>query len=151
MKDPVRGYVTLVAVVVGSVAASACSTPRPEKDVRNPDPSGKIPAYKEAVRGKDRRAARQMVKDLDSDDPAVRMFAIVALRRLTGGEEFGYQYFDDPHERRPAIARWERWLAGERNDEHQQQQQQEQPQDATAGSSGATDVPSGAPNGASEP
>ena len=88
-----------------------------------------------------------MVKDLDSEDPAVRMFSIVGLRRMSGGETFGYQYFDEDHQRRPAIARWERWLAGERNE----RQQQEQPQDATAGSSGATDVPSGAPNRASGP
>jgi len=145
MKDPVRGYVTLIAVVVGSLACGACSGPGPEKDVKNPDPAGKIPAYKEAVREKDRRATRQMVKDLDSEDPAVRMFAIVALRRLTGGDTFGYEYFDDEHERRPAIKRWEHWLRGEGPEERQQQQ------DATAGSSGATDAPSGAPNGASGP
>jgi hypothetical protein len=146
MKETVRGYVTFLAVVVGSVTGAACSGPGPEKNVRNPDPAGKIPAYKEAVREKDRRAARQMVKDLDSEDPAVRMFSIVGLRRMSGGETFGYQYFDEDHQRRPAIARWERWLAGERNEQRQQQ-----PQDATAGSSGATDVPSGAPNRASGP
>ncbi len=111
MKDPVRGYVRFF-VVIGLVAGWGCSTPRPEKDVRNPDPSGKIPAYKEAVRARDRSAVRQMIKDLDSDDPAVRLFALVGLRRLTG-ETFGYQYFDDQRQRRPAIKRWEAWLAGE--------------------------------------
>ena len=144
MKEPVRGYVTFVAVVVGWVAGAACSGPGPEKVVTNPDPSGKIPAYKKAVREKDRRAARQMVKDLDSEDPAVRMFSIVALRRMTGGETFGYQYFDETDQRRPAIQRWEDWLSGKGRNEPQQQ-------DATAGSSGATDAPSGAPNGASGP
>ncbi len=143
MKDPVRGYVTFVAVVVGWVAGAACSSPRPEKLVTNPDPSGKIPAFKQAVREKDRRAARQMVKDLDSEDPAVRMFSIVALRRMTGGETFGYQYFDETDQRRPAIQRWEQWLTGKGRNEQQQ--------DATAGSSGATDAPSGAPNGAGGP
>ena len=141
MKDPVRGYVRLIAVVLGSLAGIACSGPGPEKDVRNPDPSGKIPAYKEAVREKDRKAARQMVKDLDSEDPAVRMFAIIALRRLTGGDEFGYQYFDDEHDRRPAIKRWEHWLSGKGHSNDRPEQ------DATAGSSGATD----APNPASKP
>jgi hypothetical protein len=114
MKDPVRGYVSLfvVVVVIGCLAGAGagCSTPRPVIDVRNPDPSGKIPAYKEAVRDPDPREVRQMVKDLDSDDPAIRLFAIVALRRLTDGETFGYQYFDDEHQRRPAIKRWQAWL-----------------------------------------
>jgi hypothetical protein len=135
MKDPVRGYVRLIAVVLGSLAGLACSGPGPEKDVRNPDPSGKIPAYKEAVREKDRKAARQMVKDLDSEDPAVRMFAIIALRRMTGGDTFGYQYFDDEHDRRPAIKRWEHWLSGKGHSNDRPEQ------DATAGSSGATDAP----------
>jgi hypothetical protein len=141
MKDPVRGHVTfsvVVVVVVTGLLAGGCSVPGPVRDVRNPDPAGKIPAYKQAVRAKDRRAVRQMIKDLDSDDPAVRLFAIVGLRRLTAGETFGYQYFDDEHQRRPAIRRWERWLAGKPVERQQQRQQQ----DATAaGNEGAADAP----------
>lgn len=133
MKDSVRGYVTYFVVVIGLVAGCGCTTPRPEKDVRNPDPSGKIPAYKEAVRARDRSAVGQMVKDLDSDDPAVRLFALVGLRRLTG-ETFGYQYFDDEPQRRPAVKRWEAWLAGKDGNGGT-------PQDATTGGSGAADVP----------
>ena len=116
MKVPVRGFVTLVIVVVAAIPLAGCSAPAPEKVVTNPDPSGKIPAYKEAVREHDRKALRQMVKDLDSDDPAVRLFAIEGLRRLTG-ETFDYKYYDDEQARRPALKRWQAWL-----DEGQQKQ-----------------------------
>lgn len=129
MKELVRGYVLLVAVIVGALTPG-CSAPRPERDVRNPNPAGKIPAYKEAVRERNLDATRQMVKDLDSDDPAVRMFAIVGLRRLTG-ETFGYRYFEDQHQRLPAIRRWERWLGGEDADNQQ----------GAATANGATDAP----------
>jgi hypothetical protein len=116
MKDSVRGSVTLVLLVVAvALLAGACSGPAPERSVSNPDPLGKIPAFKDAVRGHDRHAARQMVKDLDSSDPAVRLFAIVGLRRLTG-ESFGYKYYEDDHDRRPAIKRWQAWLDGKTDD-----------------------------------
>jgi hypothetical protein len=42
---------------------------------------------------------------LESDDPAVRLFAIEALRRLTG-QTFGYVGFVDPAEQTAAIATW---------------------------------------------
>ena len=146
MKDAVRGHARkIVVVVIVSLAGLACSTPRPEKHVANPDPSGKIPAYKQAVRAKDRRAARQMVKDLHSTDPAVRMFAIGGLRRLTG-QTFGYRYFDGEDQRRAAAGRWEQWLAG-----GAPQQEQTNPQDAAVAKDGAADAPSGAPDGASGP
>ena len=141
-----RGHVRQIVVVLVSLAGGACSTPRPEKDVANPDPSGKIPAYKQAVRAKDRRAAGQMVKDLRSTDPAVRMFAIGGLRRMTG-ETFGYRYFDGEDQRGPAVQRWEQWLAGQ----HPQPQRQTHPQDAAIANDGAADAPSGAPDGASGP
>lgn len=109
MKVPVRGFVMLLLVVVAAMPLAGCSAPGPEKVVTNPDPAGKIPAYKEAVRAHDCSAVRQMVKDLDSDDPAVRLFAIEGLRRLTG-ETFDYKYYDDEHARRPALRRWQAWL-----------------------------------------
>jgi hypothetical protein len=109
MKVPVRGFVTLLLIVVAAIPLVGCSAPGPEKVVTNPDPAGKIPAYKEAVRAHDCNAVRQMVKDLDSDDPAVRLFAIEGLRRLTG-ETFDYKYYDDEHARRPALRRWQAWL-----------------------------------------
>src|SRR3954463_8188220 len=87
-----------------------CSAPRGPIEVTNPDPSGKIPAMKKAVREHDMKVVRQLVKDLDSDDPAVRLFAIHALEELTGKRE-GYDYFADELQRRPALGRWKDWLA----------------------------------------
>jgi hypothetical protein len=53
---------------------------------------------------------RQLVKDLDSDDPAVRLFAIHALQDLTG-QRYGYDYFADEVQRQAALLRWQEWLA----------------------------------------
>ena len=84
--------------------------PGPQKAITNPDPSGKIPAMKEAVRVHDLRVAPQLVKDLESDDGAVRFYAIEALHRLTG-ETFGYVYYQDEEQREPALKKWKDWLA----------------------------------------
>ena len=110
-----RGWVArAVVVTLAGWAVSGCTAPRPPLVVTDPDPSVKIPAYKKAVRKKDKAAVRQLVTDLDHDDPAVRLYAIDALRRLTG-ETFGYRYFDNEEGRRPAVEKWRQWLeAGEK-------------------------------------
>ena len=104
----VRG---LLALAAGSCAAPGCTAPRRPLVVTDPDPSVKIPAFKKAVRTKDRAAARQLVADLNNDDPAVRLFAINALERMTG-RRFGYRYFDTDEARRPSVSRWNDWLEG---------------------------------------
>src|SRR3954469_17825354 len=93
-----------LALVIGG-----CSAPPPVIEVSNPDPSGKIPAMKKAVREHDLKVVRQLVKDLDSDDPAVRLFAIHALQELTG-QRYDYDYFADEVQRKPALSRWHEWL-----------------------------------------
>src|SRR4051794_10554167 len=87
------GLVLVSLALAALVSAAGCGPP-PDKSLANSDPSGKIPAIKKAVRAHDLRAAPQLVKDLESDDAAVRMYSIEALRRLTG-QEFGYRYYDD--------------------------------------------------------
>ncbi|CAN5628516.1 hypothetical protein BH09PLA1_BH09PLA1_16400 [soil metagenome] len=88
---------------------SSCTAPRGPLLVTDSDPSIKIPAIKIAVARKDLSTVRQLVKDLESDDAAVRFYAINGLRRLTG-ENFGYLYYEDADERKPAIKRWQAWL-----------------------------------------
>ena len=92
-------------------AAAGCGGAGPHaKSLTDPDPASKIPAIKQKVREKDLTAAVQLVKDLESDDPAVRFYAIEGLERLTG-ETFEYRYYDDEDERKPATSRWKQWLA----------------------------------------
>lgn len=90
---------------------AGCGGPGPRsKSLVDPDPASKIPAIKEAAREKNEQSATQLVKDLDSDDPAVRFYAIQALQRLTG-ETFGYRYYDDEQQRKPALQKWNEWLS----------------------------------------
>ena len=104
---------TIVLLLVGTVLlvfASGCTPPRPKLVVTDPDPTVKIPAIKKAVDEHNLAATRQMVKDLESDDPAVRFYAVEGLRKMTG-EEFGYEWFDDDDDaRQPAVKKWQEWL-----------------------------------------
>ena len=93
------------------VVLMGCAAPRPELKVSDPDPTIKIPAIKEAVQKKRTGEIDQMVKDLESDDPAVRFYAINGLERLTG-HRFGYEYYATPRQRAVAVDRWKRWLNG---------------------------------------
>jgi hypothetical protein len=101
---------TIFMVVIICVCIGSCTAPRGPMVVTDPDPSIKIPAIKIAVARKDLTTVRQLVKDLESDDAAVRFYAINGLRRLTG-ENFGYLYYEEAEERKPALKRWQMWLA----------------------------------------
>lgn len=91
-----------------------CHEPTGPKTVYSPDPSVKIPAIKEAVATDNQKAAGELVKDLSSDDPAVRFYAIQGLQRLTG-KDFGYRYYDDEDLRKPAVKQWQDWLAEQKH------------------------------------
>jgi hypothetical protein len=96
-----------VCIFVGGSLACGCG-PGPF-NVRDRDPASKIPGIKQAVQDKDLSAAKYLVADLDSDDPAVRFYAIEGLQRLTG-QDFGYKYYDDEVARQPAMLKWRDWL-----------------------------------------
>jgi hypothetical protein len=100
---------TRYACIFAGLTLCGCYAPRGPFKVTESDPANKIPGIKIAVEKKDLSAAKQMVRDLDSDDPAVRFYAIEGLRRLTG-QDFGYKYYDDDLARQPAIQTWRAWL-----------------------------------------
>jgi len=96
-------------VVMIALGLPSCTAPKEDAAVGHPDPSVKIRGYKKAARERDMAAARQMVKDLDSDDPAVRFYAIRGLNDLAG-QDFGYRYYFDEVQRRESLGRWQDWL-----------------------------------------
>jgi HEAT repeat protein len=53
----------------------------------------------------DHSAIHALVNLLEDDDRAVRMYTIVALKRLCG-EDHGYHYYDPQPQRAAAVARW---------------------------------------------
>src|SRR5437588_9807601 len=98
-------FAWLVAVVL----IAGCDAPEGPRRVNSRYMSQKVPAIKEAVGRKDFSVAPDLVRDLDSDDPAVRFYAIQGLQRLTG-QTFGYLYYQDRQARRPSLMKWQRWL-----------------------------------------
>ena len=56
------------------------------------------------------RLLPELVDALEDRDPAVRMFASVALRKLTG-KDFGFKPHGSPAEREEAIRQWRVWIA----------------------------------------
>ena len=104
MRQP--GIILLSAVTF----LAGCHEPTGPRTVQSRDLDVKIPAIKQAAEAKDTSAVKQLVADLDSDDAAVRMFAIKGLEDITG-ETFGYVYYADFEQRRPAVQKWREWLA----------------------------------------
>jgi hypothetical protein len=104
----VRRTVGIISLAV--VFISGCFSPDPKSLTSNSAPSA-VPAIKDAATQNDRSAYPRLVQDLDDPDPAIRFAAIGALERMTGGQTFGYRYYDDDADRKPAVDQWKQWLA----------------------------------------
>ena len=83
----------------------SCAPPAREGGFESRNSAAKMYAMEQAVIAGDRNAAKDIVEQLDSDDPAVRMMAIESLQRLTG-KTLGYDHSASRAERREAIERW---------------------------------------------
>lgn len=103
---PVCSWTTLCLVICG------CSGYTGPRSVLNDDPAVKIPQIRRAVDSGDHSVEPQLVKDLDSNDAAVRFYAIEALARLNGDQRLGYDWtVADRHARAPFIADWGKLVA----------------------------------------
>ena len=100
---------SVIAAVMTVCSGVGCTAPEGPRRTDSRYLTQKLPAVKGAVEQHDMRVAPQLVTDLDSDDPAVRFFAIGGLKRLTG-ETFGYQYYEDRDARRAPTMKWRQWL-----------------------------------------
>ncbi len=111
------GSVRLAILILCPLAIAGCLGYPGPQSVENDDPAVKIPAIHRAAEANDRSVIPQLVKDLDSDDAAVRFAAINGLQRLTG-ETFGFSWTEDDDARRfPAVKRWRNFVDGRPIDE----------------------------------
>ena len=102
------GHFSRALAVVVCAGALGCGSHGP-RHVTDEDPGDKIPAIKDAVQKHDSSAIPQLVKDLESDDSAVRFYAIDALKSFTG-QTFGYRYYENDQHRKAAVLKWKEWL-----------------------------------------
>lgn len=88
-------------------------------DLQSQDPRVRIMAIKWAGDNEVWAAVPHVVDSLQSEDQAVRFYAIEALRRITGADH-GYDYKAAPHERAAAVKRWREFLDSKQwqNDGH---------------------------------
>jgi HEAT repeat protein len=99
----------VLAWLAGAVALGACAASDAGYDLNSPDPRERATAALHAGQTKDTSAVPLLVDRLEDPDPAVRFYAIEALRRITG-EDFGYAYYQSDAERAHAVERWRNYL-----------------------------------------
>lgn len=87
------------------MALSGCG-PSVVPSFDSPEPAARNAAIVHAAADRDRASIPELVRMLESDDPATRLLAITALERLTG-ETRGFDYAASPFEREQAVARWQ--------------------------------------------
>lgn len=102
-----------LAVCVCAVVAAGCDLSvrnvSVSRGLQSEDPSLRLTSAVKAANENDRSALPLLVERLEDDSPDVRMFAIEALRRMTG-EDFGYRFYADEMDRAKAVKRWRKWL-----------------------------------------
>lgn len=74
----------------------------------SPEPAARIDAAVDAAAKSDQSSIPDLIRLLDSDDPATRLVAIGALERLTG-KTHEYDFAASDADREAAVRRWQAW------------------------------------------
>ena len=108
--DP-RLVLVVLMTVFAPIVVGGCASRRGDLRTRMEayDPAERIRAIRLAGDGDRTELVPALVDRLDDEDPAVRMYAIVALEKLTG-ERRGYRYYDAPHVRRRCVEAWRAYV-----------------------------------------
>lgn len=96
----------LAALVAVPIVLVACnSTAQRRAELQSSPPLERAQAAVALAEAGDADAVDLLVNNLEHRDAAVRLYAILALERLTG-ETYGFEYYDPPAERSAAVSRW---------------------------------------------
>jgi hypothetical protein len=100
-----RLSITMCAAAQLTWMCCGCGPSATQGGFDSPNSAARLYAIEIAARNNDRRSIADLIQQLQSDDPAVRMLAIATLERITG-ETYGYRHFDEPDLRVQSIDRW---------------------------------------------
>ena len=93
-------------MIAAALLLSACSGPKAsDGGFHSDNPAAKLYAIRNAGDRKDPADIPHLVEQLESDDPAVRMFTIEALEQITG-TRLGYNPYDSYLNRQSAVHKW---------------------------------------------
>jgi len=96
----------LGVVLVGMVWLFGCHSSRTDRgQITSPYPLDRVRAAVRCAEAGDPDAVDLLIELLDDSDRGVRMYSILALKRLCGTDH-GYRYYAPEPERAAAIKRW---------------------------------------------
>ncbi len=98
-------HIRFMVVLTLAMTACGCTPPASQGGFDSPDPASKLYAIHQAGDERNRAAIPNLVEQLESDDPAVRMMTIRALQRITG-TRMDYNPYGSVIDRRAAVDRW---------------------------------------------
>lgn len=93
-----------------ALAAAGCTAPAVKPRLHSDRAAERIPALVAQGAAGDEADFKALILALNDADPAVRLYAARALQQTTG-QTFGYRYYQEAADRRPAVQRWRQWLA----------------------------------------
>lgn len=99
-----RGVVGMM-VIAGVLSVGGCTPRTSDGGFDSDDPGSQLYAIRRAGDQRDRSAIPHLIQALDSDDIAVRLYAINALERVTG-TRLDYVYYAPQNERAESVERW---------------------------------------------
>jgi len=101
------------ALIVTAAWLAGCGQPEARESLyhrlQSDDHRVRADAVVEAGRTRDSKAVPYLVDRLADEDADIRLFAIQALRRITG-QDFGYRSYESELSRYEAVGRWRHWL-----------------------------------------
>jgi hypothetical protein len=96
----------LAVAAIGVVAIGGCTANDVYRTrLRSGNPLERSKAVVALAERGDAESVHTLVDMLEDRDPAVRMFTIAALKRLSG-KDYGYRYYHDETRRLAAVDRW---------------------------------------------
>ena len=113
MHAPARSRLGLLWLCAAGWAAGTiggCANPDDAVGFQEKDPAARLRAIRRATSEQDHAAIPDLIRALESDDPAERLFAFRGLEKLTG-QTLGYDHAASREDRTQAAKRWAEWYS----------------------------------------